>query len=101
VLRRTHSGSRDGTELYRLLTSAPDEELRVLVDGTPAQAFLAAGNERMWGSIRSVTTAAVAALDSINAQTSELLSIRQWVREGRGVLFLPYQAPIRSPSCAR
>ena len=93
VLRRTHSsGSRDGTELYRLLTSAPDDELRRLVDGTPAQAFLAAGNERMWGSIRSVTTAAVAALDFINAQASELLSIRQWVREGRGVLFLPYQA---------
>jgi len=28
-----------------------------LVEGTPAQAFLAAGYERMWDSIRSVTTA--------------------------------------------
>jgi type IV secretory pathway TraG/TraD family ATPase VirD4 len=39
-----------------------------------------------------VTTAAVAALDFINAQRSELLSIRRWVKDGTGVLFLPYQA---------
>ena len=58
----------------------------------PAQTFVAVNNVRMWGSIRSVTTAAVATLVFINTQTSELLSIRNWVREGRGVLFLPYQA---------
>lgn len=93
VMRQAHaSGLRDTTELCRLVTAAPVEELRLLVNGTPAQAFAAAGNERMWGSIRSVTTAAVAALDFINAQRSELLSIRQWVKDGRGVLFLPYQA---------
>jgi len=93
AMRQAHAlGLRDTTELYRLVTTAPVEELRLLVAGTPAQAFAAAGNERMWGSIRSVTTAAVAALDFINAQRSELLSIRQWVKDGRGVLFLPYQA---------
>ena len=93
VMRQAQAlNTRDTTELYRLLTAAPVEELRLLVEGTPAQAFVAAGNERMWGSIRSVTTAAVAALDFINSQRSELLSIRQWVKEGQGVLFLPYQA---------
>ncbi len=93
VMRQAHgSGMRDTTELYGVLTAAPVEELRVLVEGTPAQAFVGAGNERMWGSIRSVTSAAVAALDFINVQRTELLSIRQWVKDGRGVLFLPYRA---------
>ena len=93
LMRQAHDlGVRDTIELYRLVLSASMEELRILVEGTAAQAFVAVNNDRMWGSIRSVTTAAVATLAFINTQTSELLSIRNWVREGRGVLFLPYQA---------
>ena len=46
----------------------------------------------MFGSIRSVTSNAVAPLGYIQRQTSALFSIRNWVAEGRGVLFLPYQA---------
>jgi type IV secretory pathway TraG/TraD family ATPase VirD4 len=93
VMREVHgTGVRDIVELYRLLTSAPLEELRVMLKGTPAQPFLEPGNERMFGSIRSVAGSAVAALDFIQSQRSELLSIRQWIKAGRGVLFLPYQA---------
>jgi type IV secretory pathway TraG/TraD family ATPase VirD4 len=83
---------RDTSELYRLLTSAPTEELRILLEGTPAQPFVEDGNHRMFGSIRSVTSNAVAPLGYIQRQTSELFSIRKWIAEGRGVLFLPYQA---------
>jgi type IV secretory pathway TraG/TraD family ATPase VirD4 len=93
VMRQAHgAGVRDSVELYRLLVAAPIEELRLLLEGTAAQPFLAAGNDRMFGSTRSVTTTAVAALRFINSQKSELLSIRQWTKEGRGVLFLPYEA---------
>ena len=93
VLRQAHGAAiRDIAELYRLLTSAPTAELRILLEGTPAQPFLEEGNERMFGSIRSVTSNAVAPLAYIQRQTSELFSIRKWVGEGRGVLFLPYQA---------
>jgi type IV secretory pathway TraG/TraD family ATPase VirD4 len=93
VTRQMHgSGICDSAELYRLLASAPLEELRFLLEGTPAQPFVAAGNEKMFGSVRSVTTSAVAALGFINSQQGELLSIRQWVEQGRGVLFLPYRA---------
>jgi type IV secretory pathway TraG/TraD family ATPase VirD4 len=93
VMREVYgTGVRDIAELYRLVTSAPLDELRVLLAGTPAQPFLEPGNERMFGSIRSVAGSAVAALDFIQSQRSELLSIRQWIKEGRGVLFLPYQA---------
>jgi hypothetical protein len=79
-------------ELYRLLTCASTDELRILVAGTPAQPFLEGGNERMFGSIRSVTGAALTALDYLAEQTGPPVSVRDWVRQGRGVLFLPYQA---------
>jgi type IV secretory pathway TraG/TraD family ATPase VirD4 len=93
VLRQAKgSGVQDTTELYRILTSAPMEELRLLLEGTPAQPFAAAGNEKMFGSIRSVTLSAIASLNYINSQTSAPFSIRRWIQEGRGVLFLPYRA---------
>ncbi len=94
-------GARDArfrnlAELYRLVSIAPADELRVLVENTPAQPFLESGNERMFGSIRSVTSANLAALEHIALQSASALSIRQWVRGGQGIqsraLFLPYTA---------
>jgi type IV secretory pathway TraG/TraD family ATPase VirD4 len=93
VVRQTHeAGVHRLAELYRLLTAADSDELRLLVAGTPAQPFLEGGNERMFGSIRSVTGAALTALDYLAIQQGPPLAVRDWVRQGRGVLFLPYQA---------
>ena len=93
VARQTNeAGVHDLAELYRLLTSASTDELRILTTGTPAQPFLEGGNERMFGSIRSVTGASLTALDYLATQTGPPVSVRDWVRTGRGVLFLPYQA---------
>ena len=93
VTRQAHAaGVRDTAELYRLLTAASTEELRLLVGGTPAQPFLEAGNERMFGSIRSVTGVGVAALEYVQMQRADAFSVRDWVDQGKGVLFLPYQA---------
>ena len=47
-------------ELYRLLVAAETRELQKLVRGTPAQPFLDEHNSRMFDSIRSVTSSAVA-----------------------------------------
>jgi len=81
-------------ELYRVLTMASHEELRILVEDTPAQAFLESGNERMFGSIRSVTASSVAALAYVARHQAPPLSLRYWVRSARGhrALFLPYSA---------
>jgi type IV secretory pathway TraG/TraD family ATPase VirD4 len=57
------------------------------------------GNERMFGSIRSVTSSAVRALQYTTRQQATPLSVRQWVSQGAarhagskgGVLFLPYK----------
>jgi type IV secretory pathway TraG/TraD family ATPase VirD4 len=101
VTRQAHeAGVTDVRELYRLLVVADAKELRGLLAGTPAQPFLEEHNGRMFDSIRSVTSSAVGSLDYIAQQTTDPLSIRQWVREGYpadaaakgGVLFIPYKA---------
>lgn len=93
VLRRSKQyGVTDLEELWRLLSVAPPEELRRLLAGTAAQTFLDPENGRMFASIRSVTGSAIAALAFIKSQRSAPLSVRDWVRRGRGVLFLPYRA---------
>jgi type IV secretory pathway TraG/TraD family ATPase VirD4 len=86
-------GMSDVGELYRLLMIARNDELRTLVDGTPAQPFLEEHNSRMFDSIRSVTSSAVGALEYVAQQTGPGLSVRDWVAEERpGVLFMPYKA---------
>lgn len=93
VLARCHkNGPHDVAELWRLLTIAPSSELRPIVAGTPAQPFLEPDNARMFGSIRSVAGSAAAALAYIKDQRAMSFSVRNWVRSGRGVLFIPYQA---------
>jgi len=94
VTRQAHEGGiRDIGELYRLLVVADTSELRTLVKGTPAQPFLDEHNSRMFDSIRSVTSSAVAAIDYIAQQNAPQFSIREWVRrDSPGVLFMPYKA---------
>jgi type IV secretory pathway TraG/TraD family ATPase VirD4 len=99
------AGSREVSELYRLLVVAGTSELKTLVAGTPAQPFLEEHNGRMFDSIRSVTSSAVGALEYVSRQRGAPLSVRAWVRGARaspdtptgegdpgGVLFLPYRA---------
>jgi type IV secretory pathway TraG/TraD family ATPase VirD4 len=79
----------DVDELYRLLTIATNDELRILVQETPAQPFLENANERMFGSIRSVTANNIAALDFIREQRAQPLSIRQWIRAADSQAHVP------------
>ncbi len=93
VATRCHrNGEGDAEELWRLLAIASSSELRKVVAGTPAQPFLDAENARMFGSIRSVTGSAVAALAYVQAQRAASFSVRNWVSTGVGSLFIPYQA---------
>jgi type IV secretory pathway TraG/TraD family ATPase VirD4 len=101
VTQQLHSAGRaDLAELYRVLTRAPHEELRVLLAGTAAEPFLETGNERMFGSVRSVASSAVRGLKYVIAQKAQPLSIRRWVSEGAerraagkgSVLYMPYKA---------
>ena len=86
------AGMRDVAELYRLLTAAPKDELRVLLNGTPAAPFLEEGSEKLFAGARSTTTDHVKCLDYVRTQQGTAFSVRDWIKSGKGVLFLPYQA---------
>jgi hypothetical protein len=96
------AGVSDIRELYRLLVVAGTSELKTLVAGTPAQPFLEEHNGRMFDSIRSVASSAVAPLAYVSRQEDGApFSVRRWTRgavgaghgqEERGVLFIPYRA---------
>jgi hypothetical protein len=73
------AGINDVGELYRLRTAAPKEELKLLVEGTPAAPFLEEGSEKLFGGVRSTTADHVKCLDYIRAQTGEPFSVREWV----------------------
>jgi type IV secretory pathway TraG/TraD family ATPase VirD4 len=90
--RSKQEGINDLDELWRRLAIAPQEELRRLLPDCPAQTFLDPENGRMFASIRSVTTSAIAALAYIRNQRSSPFSVRDWVRCGPGVLFIPYRS---------
>ncbi len=82
----------DVKKLFELLVVSRKSELEMLVAGTPAQPFFEEHNDRMLDSIRSVLTSSVDALQHIARQDAPPLSVKQWVRSGRGVLFIPYRA---------
>jgi type IV secretory pathway TraG/TraD family ATPase VirD4 len=82
----------DLAELYRLLVVAEVEELQGLLAGTAAQPLLAGSDSRMFRAARGTATPVFNALKYAKGATGAPLSVRNWIREGRGVLFLPYQA---------
>jgi hypothetical protein len=92
IVRQAQACRADMGELYRLLTSAKREELRILVEGTSAAPFLEEGNEKFFGSVHSTTTDHTKSLEYICAQRGTAFSVRDWIKSGTGVLFLPYQA---------
>ena len=94
LLRQLHrTGDRSLVALYAAIIAAPVEDLRELLESTPAAPFLAKDNGKFFDSIRSITIQHLAALEHLASQAGgEALSIRKWTREGKGVLFLPYQA---------
>jgi type IV secretory pathway TraG/TraD family ATPase VirD4 len=79
-------------EVWRLVAVADPEELKELLAGTSAQPFLAEGAAKMFHSIRGTASPALAALRYVKGGSGSKLSVRQWVRTGKGVLFLPYEA---------
>jgi type IV secretory pathway TraG/TraD family ATPase VirD4 len=91
---------QDDAELYRLLLTASDDELRVLLAETAAGPLLQKATDRMFGSVRAVTTSALAALKYTTRQLATPFSVRQWVQQGAavknggrgGALFIPYSA---------
>jgi Type IV secretion-system coupling protein DNA-binding domain len=86
------SGISDLDEFCRLLTSASQSELRPLLAGTPAASFTEEGSIKLFLGQRSTASEHLKCLEYIRRQRAPLFSVKEWVRSGKGVLFLPYQA---------
>jgi type IV secretory pathway TraG/TraD family ATPase VirD4 len=94
LLRQLHRVKHDDVaELYRLLSTTPPEDLRDLLGDTPAGPYLAQDNGKFFGAVRAVANTHLSALEHVALQTSRnRLSVRDWLKKGRGVLYLPYHA---------
>jgi type IV secretory pathway TraG/TraD family ATPase VirD4 len=94
LLRQLHRVKHDDVgELYSLIATTPVDDLRDLLADTPAGPFLSQDNGRFFGAVRAVANTHLSALEHIARQTSRnSLSVREWIRTGQGVLFLPYKA---------
>ena len=95
ILRQFHRlQEHDLGSLHQLLVAGTEEDLRDLLQGTPALRFLGAKEGgKFLESVQSVTNQHLGSLEYLARQSEgNLLSVRRWIREGRGVLFLPYSA---------
>ncbi|WP_254602951.1 type IV secretion system DNA-binding domain-containing protein [Sphingomonas bacterium] len=79
-------------EFVMALGSANKAQLKALCQGTPAARYFEEGGERMLASILGTVTPAVASLRSFAVQTGPAFSVRRWVRNGSGSLWMPYAA---------
>ncbi len=94
VLEHCFTAGLGNGELFRILVVADLEELREVCAGTPAQPLVADGNERMFGSIRGISSSAAKFLQYLdpNADAQNGFSIRRYLHSDRaGFLFLSYQ----------
>ena len=76
-------------EVQRLLSTVDPEALQPYLTGSESIGFLAPGNDRFFGSVAQVCSEAIRSWSVLDPDGN--FSIRKWVREGTGCLFLVYQ----------
>ena len=85
-------GETTNAALLNALTLADIEELKTLVEGLPAQALFHEGAERMLASVRGIVGSHLAPYSYLPPEAgAKSWSIRRYVREGRGWLWLSYR----------
>lgn len=93
MARLAETGRQSNKDLVHWLSIAGKDELKELLKGEPAAQMLEEGAHGIFGSVRSILTRYAQALQKPDpAADADSFSIRKWVREGDGWLFLPYQA---------
>lgn len=85
-------GSRTTSQFIAMLATATIDELKERCVGTPAARYFEKGGERMLASILGTLAPAIGHLKHMTRIDGEPFSIRQWVREERGSLWMPYAA---------
>jgi type IV secretory pathway TraG/TraD family ATPase VirD4 len=77
---------------FRVMATADKEKLAQLCEGTAAHRYFETGNEKMLGSIMGTLAPALGSMRLLANPTGPAFSIRHWIREGKGSLWMPYQA---------
>ena len=92
-LKRWHQeelGSSD--EFLAVMATASTAKLGQLCEGTAAQRYFAPGGEKMLAGMLSGITPLLGDLENVTSMPGRPFSVRQWMRGGKGTLWLPYQA---------
>lgn len=79
-------------EFAAMMGSGKIDELKALCAGTPASRYFEPGGERMLASILGTLAPAVGHLRTIASTKGTSFSVRRWIREGQGSLWIPYAA---------
>lgn len=93
VLRRLwESGNATNERFIYFLTIAKSEEIESLVSGLPAQTLFDAGASKMLASVRGIVGTYLGAFSYLDpAAGSNSFSIRKWIKDGGGWLWMPYR----------
>jgi hypothetical protein len=79
-------------EFFDFLTTGQQSELAALSQGTAAARFFEDGNDRMLGSILGTMTPFLEPMRHLKNIQGEPFSIREWLHNGQGSLYIPYKA---------
>lgn len=80
VLQRVWEQGGDNSEVIRLLTRAPAEELRDLLAGLPAEGMLREGNEKMLASVLAIIASYATPLGALDPSAgADSFSVSKWV----------------------
>lgn len=79
-------------EFAAMMGSGKIDELKALCAGTSASRYFEPGGERMLASILGTLAPAVGHLRMIASARGSPFSVRRWIREGQGSLWIPYAA---------
>lgn len=80
VLQRVWENGGDNAEIIRLLTRAPVEELRQVVEGLPAEGMLREGNEKMLASVLAIVASYITPLSALDpAAGGDAFSVTDWI----------------------
>lgn len=85
-------GLGSSSDFFNMITTAKTYELATLCEGTSSARFFEPDNEKMLGSILGTLVPFVEPLKYLGTLRGKEFSIRNWVKNGKGSLFLPYRA---------
>lgn len=74
------------------MATAGRDKLAQLCEGTAAQRYFETGNEKMLAGIMGTLAPALGSLRPLAGVQGAPFSVRRWMREGGGTLWMPYRA---------